>query len=136
MLNNSLNYLCKRVRNVFLRSRNQACLLPELSYPVSTPTGLSEVPDWLEWLVRNQKYALIQCSFSYHKRCYRMIATRKRKRQAQLKARFLIPFARVENQSQKKECFHRYICPPGKAHPDHLAGEMKRYQESVCIISQ
>lgn len=100
LLNNSLNYLCKVVPCVFFRSENQICfeiaqslLLPKLSCGISTPTGLSKVPDWLEWLVRNQKYALIQCSFSYHKRCYRMIAIRRRKRQAQLKAKFLIPFA-------------------------------------------
>lgn len=103
MLKNSLSYLCERVlRDVISRSGNGVrfeiahCLPPanaELADKLTT--GLSKVPDRLEWLVRNQNYALIQCSFSYHKRCYRMIAIRRRKRQAQLKARFLIPSAWV-----------------------------------------
>lgn len=103
VLTNSLNYLCERVlRDALSRSKNWICFeIAHCSPPAKAEladkltTGLSKVPDRLEWLVRNQNYALIQCSFSYHKRCHRMIAIRRRKRQAQLKASFLIPSACV-----------------------------------------
>lgn len=52
---------------------------------IRTPSSLRKVPERLEWLVRNQNYALILCSFSYHKRYCRTIGIRRRKRQAQLK---------------------------------------------------